>query len=156
ARYELLLNYAQENDIYCLLTAHHADDQAETILFRLFRGSGIKGLAGMKEANVWGDERLHARPLLNTPKADLIAVCQERHQDFVEDPSNTDPRFARTRLRELMPQLAQEGLDRDALLRLSRRAARADEALDDAVASLLHETRIKDDPFVSIYDAERI
>jgi tRNA(Ile)-lysidine synthase len=132
ARYELLFAHAREIGADYLLTAHQADDQAETILFRLLRGSGFSGLAGMAVATRRGP-LVHFRPLLDCPKEALIAFCEARGQPFFRDPSNENTRYARARLRRLAPVLAAEGLDRDALLRLGRRAARADHALDACV-----------------------
>jgi tRNA(Ile)-lysidine synthase len=128
ARYGLLLDYAYEIQADVLLTAHHADDQAETILFRLLRGSGLAGLAGM-EASIERAGLLHCRPLLAMPKSALIEICETRGQPFFTDPSNSNPAFARTRLRGLMDELAAIGLDRIALIRLGKRAARAEKAL---------------------------
>ncbi len=128
ARYDLLLRHARRLGADYLVTAHHADDQAETILFRLLRGSGLGGLAGMQALARLGDV-IHARPLLGYPKAALIDYCVGCGQPFLRDPSNENPAFARTRLRRLAPVLAREGLDRQNLLRLGRRARRADQAL---------------------------
>jgi tRNA(Ile)-lysidine synthase len=128
ARYGLLLQHAHRVGADYLLTAHHADDQAETILFRLLRGSGLGGLAGMQPLARLGD-LTHLRPLLGYPKAALVDYCMACVQPFLRDPSNENPAFARTRLRRLAPLLAQEGLDRQNLLRLARRARRADQAL---------------------------
>jgi tRNA(Ile)-lysidine synthase len=125
ARYELLFQHAAKIGASCVMTAHHADDQAETILFRLLRGSGISGLAGMQNVSERNGLIL-ARPLLDYAKADLIAFCNAKAHPFIEDPSNDDPRHARTRLRRL---LAREGLDRGGLLKLGKRAARAEAAL---------------------------
>src|SRR5438270_5725156 len=110
------------------MTAHHADDQAEMILFRLLRGSGIAGLAGMKrEGELHG--LVHARPLLEYTKIDLVALCEAKAHRFIEDPSNHDLRYARSKIRRLGALLASEGFDRSALLRLGNRAARAEAAL---------------------------
>jgi tRNA(Ile)-lysidine synthase len=128
ARYELLFGRAREIGADHVLTAHHADDQAETILFRLLRGSGVLGLAGMS-VEVRHGEIVHFRPLLTYPKEALVGLCEMRRHAFFRDPSNEDLSFARTRLRRLLRLLAQEGLDSAALLRLGRRAARADLAL---------------------------
>ena len=139
ARYDLLLAHARESGADLIATAHHADDQAETILFRLLRGSGIAGLAGMELVTLRDGMRL-ARPLLSWTKAELVDLCQSRGQAFIRDPSNDDPRFARTHLRALMSDLERDGLDRAALLRLGRRAGRmamlAERALTDLRASL--------------------
>jgi tRNA(Ile)-lysidine synthase len=135
ARYALLDAYAGEIGADYLLTAHHADDQAETILFRLLRGSGLSGLAGMPRAAQRGD-LTHLRPLLGVSKADLVAYCAAHAQPFIRDPSNDNPAFARTHLRKLAPLLAREGLDQKALLRLGIRAARTTAALDAKVDQL--------------------
>ncbi len=129
ARYRLLFDHAKALGADVVATGHHGDDQAETILFRLLRGSGIAGLSGMEPIAQRQGLRL-ARPLLGWGKADLVAYCAAQGQDVISDPSNHDPRFARTGLRALLPQLAGEGLDRAALLRLGRRAGRAAQALD--------------------------
>jgi tRNA(Ile)-lysidine synthase len=128
ARYQLLFEYAARIGADHVMTAHHADDQAETILFRLLRGSGVSGLAGMASASERSGLVL-ARPLLAHAKADLAAFCESRAHPFFDDPSNDDPVYARTRMRRLGRLLADEGLGRAALLKLGRRAARADAAL---------------------------
>jgi tRNA(Ile)-lysidine synthase len=128
ARYELLFEHAAKIGADHVMTAHHADDQAETVLFRLIRGSGVAGLSGMAASSRRGGLIL-ARPLLRYAKADLEACCKEKAHPFLSDPSNNDPGYARTRLRRLGGLLSREGLDRSALLKLSRRAARADAAL---------------------------
>jgi tRNA(Ile)-lysidine synthase len=130
ARYQLLAACAQEIGAEFLLTAHHADDQAETVLFRLVRGSGIGGLRGMESFAARQNVTL-ARPLLGLRKADLVAFCAACGADYARDPSNADPRFARTHLRRLADLLAAEGLGVDEIVRLSRRAAR----MEDAVAA---------------------
>jgi tRNA(Ile)-lysidine synthase len=128
ARYDLLFRHAREIGADHVLTAHHADDQAETILFRLLRGSGVAGLAGMPVAARHG-EIVHLRPLLAYPKKRLVELCEARGQAYFRDPSNEDLSFARTRLRRILRTLAEEGLDNESLLRLGRRAARAELAL---------------------------
>lgn len=128
ARYRLLAARAREIDADVLVTAHHADDQAETVIFRLLRGSGIAGLRGMESAARHGPLTL-ARPLLGVAKAELVAYCQACGEAYVCDPSNADPRFGRTRMRRLSGVLAAEGLGVDEIARLSRRAARMEEAV---------------------------
>jgi tRNA(Ile)-lysidine synthase len=128
ARYHLLAGHARAIGADVLVTAHHADDQAETVLFRLMRGSGVAGLRGMELLSK-RDGVAIARPLLGVAKADLIAFCNSRGVAFVEDPSNLDPAYARPRLRLLLTRLAEEGLNAPALARLARRAGEADEAL---------------------------
>ena len=135
ARYALLEAHAVAIGADTIVTGHHADDQAETVLMRLLRGSGLAGLAGMA-ATPRGPVTL-ARPLLAISKSALVALCQLENLDFVEDPSNADDAFRRTALRRLMPVLASEGLGERALNRLGARAARTEAALRwaDAQAS---------------------
>lgn len=132
ARYDLLADHARAIGAAALVTAHHAEDQAETVLFRLTRGSGVAGLAGMARVTQRHGLPLH-RPLLGRRKAELVAVCDAAGQPYLDDPSNRNPVFARARLRALAATLATQGLDAEALLRLSRRAARAEAALKRCV-----------------------
>ncbi len=122
-----------------VMTAHHADDQAETVLFRLLRGSGLAGLRGM-DLMTARDGMTIARPLSGFKKRDLIAFAKARGAPFIDDPSNVDPRFARTRLRALLARLDEEGLDAEALDRLARRARETEEALAHLTAEV--ETQV--------------
>ena len=141
ARYRLLGEHAREIGADTIVTAHHADDQAETVLMRLTRGSGPAGLAGMARLSPapWpGGEGLSlARPLLGMTKAELVAICRDEGLGFVEDPTNADEAYRRPQLRKLAAALAAEGLGRDELNRLAARAARAEEALAPAVAAMI-------------------
>lgn len=141
ARYRLLGDVALKAGKMPVLTAHTQDDQAETVLFRMMRGSGVAGLAGMRAGNLlpgYEDHNLPLlRPLLGVPKSRLIATLKAAKIPFAEDPSNRDPRFARPRLRELMPQLAAEGLTAARLARLARRVARVERTLHDVLNAAL-------------------
>jgi tRNA(Ile)-lysidine synthase len=129
ARYRLLIQSAREEGASHLVTAHTLDDQAETILMRLARGSGLTGLAGMKGERDRDGIR-HVRPLLGCPKENLLELCRIQNWRFVNDPSNADERFARVRWRRIMPALAAEGLTAEKLARLAGRVFQAEEALD--------------------------
>jgi tRNA(Ile)-lysidine synthase len=98
ARYRLIGDHLRARATPTLLTAHTLDDQAETLLMRLARGSGLDGLAGIAPAARLGSLLL-LRPLLDTPKARLRATLEARHIPWIEDPSNQSPAFERTRLR---------------------------------------------------------
>jgi tRNA(Ile)-lysidine synthase len=141
ARYRLLGRVAQKAGGAPVLTAHTQDDQAETVLFRMMRGSGVAGLAGMRAGNLmpgFEGTRLELfRPLLGVPKSRLIATLKAEKILYAEDPSNRDPRFARPRLRELMPQLAAEGLTAGRLARLASRVARVEWTLHDVLNAAL-------------------
>jgi tRNA(Ile)-lysidine synthase len=137
ARYELLAQIATRARFAHVLTAHTLDDQAETVLFRLARGSGLFGLTGMAHAAPLplngAREIFLVRPLLHLPKARLIATLKAERIAYAEDPSNRDPRFTRARLRTLMPALAREGLDARGLARLAARLRRAESTIQFAV-----------------------
>jgi tRNA(Ile)-lysidine synthase len=137
ARYELLGKIATRARFAHILTAHTLDDQAETVLFRLARGSGLFGLTGMAQAAPLPlngvREIFLVRPLLHLPKARLIATLEAERIAYAEDPSNRDPRFTRSRLRSLMPALAREGLDARGLARLAARLRRAESTIQVAV-----------------------
>ena len=129
ARYRLLAQAARQSGATHILTAHTRDDQAETLLMRLLRGSGIAGLSAMARQSerdgVW-----LARPFLDVPKAQLIATLAKARIAFADDPTNRDVAFTRPRLRALMPALAAEGGDARNLARLAARLARANAAVE--------------------------
>jgi tRNA(Ile)-lysidine synthase len=139
ARYRLLADAAKRARYAHIVTAHTLDDQAETLLFRMARGSGLVGLAGMARTALLPADGAAAlfvlRPLLPIPKARLLATLKAARIDYSDDPSNRDPRFTRPRLRTLMPALAQEGLDARGLARLAVRLRRADATVEFAVGA---------------------
>ena len=110
------------------MLAHHADDQAETLLMRLASGSGITGLTGMKETTR-RDEILILRPLLRLPAMRLRATVDALAIPYVDDPSNQNDAFQRVRLRKARAVLRAEGLTSDRLAIFAKRMARADDAL---------------------------
>lgn len=129
ARYRLLAVAAQLVGASHVVTAHTRDDQAETLLMRLLRGSGLTGLAAMARVTE-RDGLALARPLLDIPKSRLIATLNRAKIGFADDPTNRDAVFTRPRLRALLPLLAAEGGDARALARLAARLARADAAVE--------------------------
>lgn len=138
ARYRLLVAHAREIGADCIVTAHHADDQAETVLMRMARGSGIAGLAGMRPVAILDGLSL-VRPLLDIPKSGLVAFCHAQGLAFAEDASNINPRYARVRFRLLADTLAGQGLTARRLAQLAQRAARADDALAAMAQTLAKE-----------------
>jgi tRNA(Ile)-lysidine synthase len=136
ARYDLMAAYCHERDIPALVTAHHLDDQAETFLMRLKRGSGLDGLAAIPERGAWAGIAI-LRPLLDVLKAGLVATLDEAGIAFVSDPSNADPRFERARMRGSAEALEKLGLTPEALALSARRLRRARDALDHAAQNFL-------------------
>jgi tRNA(Ile)-lysidine synthase len=143
ARYRLLGDAAKKVGAQHIVTAHTQDDQAETVLFRMMRGSGLSGLRGMSPlASLPGGAKRPtrqsiARPLLLIPKARLFATLAAAKISFATDPSNRDPRFTRPRLRELMPALAAEGLTAERLALLAERVTRAEIVVQDVLNETL-------------------
>lgn len=129
ARYALLADAARKAGAGHVMTAHTRDDQAETVLMRMARGSGLSGLGAMAAQTDRGDIQI-VRPLLQLSKSQLIATLRKARLGYAVDPTNTDPHFTRPRLRALMPDLASEGMDSRNLARLAARLARADAALE--------------------------
>jgi tRNA(Ile)-lysidine synthase len=189
ARYRLLGEAARKVGAAHVLTAHTLDDQAETVLIRMSRGSGIAGLAGMQPfSGIPGRERssrarnpyseaprsmdsgpgpsgrpgmteteaaLHLiRPFLSLPKSRLVATLRAAKIPFATDPANRDPRFTRARLRALMPDLAEEGLDARRLALLARRLKRADAALEAATARARDELALPAHQDTIAFDAK--
>lgn len=143
ARYRLLAAAARRGGARHILTAHTLDDQAETILIRLMRGSGVSGLAAMaRESELFGATLV--RPLLEIPKARLVETLRAAQIGFASDPSNHDPRFTRARLRELMPALAREGLSSARLSLLARRIRRTDAAVEAIVEAAVRGLASRD------------
>jgi tRNA(Ile)-lysidine synthase len=138
ARYGLLLESCRRRQILDLALAHHRDDQAETFLLRLARGSGPDGLAAMAPAAERQGVRL-LRPLLPVPRARLAARLRALGQDWIEDPSNENQAFARVRLRRLLPGLADAGIAPQRLADAAAAQGRVRAALDDATAQILAE-----------------
>lgn len=166
SRYAALGAMCIAHRVPLLLTAHHQDDQAETVLLQLLRGSGVAGLSGMDDANhaagLLGDAALTmGRPLLQCTRSDLEAWVDDNAISFVEDESNTDVRYARNALRqEVMPILARHfpGFQQ----RLSRTAHHAQSAqkLLNALAaqdlSACLDGEALDVTKLAQFDAERI
>jgi tRNA(Ile)-lysidine synthase len=133
ARYRLMLRAARAEGASHLLLGHHRDDQAETFLMRLARGSGLFGLAAMRQVVSAGDVTI-VRPFLDLPRARLAATAAAAGLVPVEDPMNGDPRFLRARIRRLMPLLAANGLGAAEIAAAARRLAAAADAIDAAAS----------------------
>jgi len=138
ARHYFLQKAAGELGARFVVTAHTADDQAETILHRILRGTGIAGLAGISRSRRLGHATL-LRPLLLVRRSELREYLNDIGQPFREDPSNADRRFTRNRIRhELLPLMAREynSAVTDALLRLGCLAAEAQGVIENLVGEI--------------------
>jgi tRNA(Ile)-lysidine synthase len=128
ARYALLGAWARGQGLAALLTGHHADDQAETLMMRLLRGAGVKGLAGMRSvAKAPGAQMALLRPLLGWRRSELVQLCADAGIHPVEDPSNADEQFERVRIRQALA--AADWFDSRAVALSANNLAQADAAL---------------------------
>lgn len=130
ARYAALGRWAVANGLSAIVTAHHADDQAETLLMRLSRGAGVRGLAAMRASSQLPGEqpcRL-LRPLLAWRRSDLATIVAEAGIEPVLDPSNSDVRFERARFRATLSDY--QGFDALAVAASARHLAEADAAIE--------------------------
>ena len=115
-RYSLLANECKKNDINHLLIGHHLNDLFENFLIRLVRGSGLNGLISFDKNTKYKDKNLNIlRPLLDLEKKDLLYISKEVFNFFVDDPSNINTVYKRTRIRNLLQALEKEGLDKKKL-----------------------------------------
>lgn len=159
ARYGLLTEACIRDNVQDLLTAHHQDDQAETFLLRLARGSGVDGLAAMSAVRPLGGSVRLLRPLLDVPREKLRAVVARAGLNPIEDPSNDNLRFDRVKARRLMADLAAFGLTAERLAATTTNMARARRALEEATqhllfaSSALHDTGMIDTDAEALLDA---
>lgn len=129
-RYRLMSDFCAANGIEQLFLGHTRDDQAETVLMRFARGSGVDGLAGMTvRSRAWGMTLM--RPLLSVRRDDLRALLRGVGQQWIDDPSNDDPGYDRIKARNLLERLEPLGLSSENLSKLSERMRLAQEALQE-------------------------
>lgn len=140
-RYDSLADWCAHSAVRWLLTAHHADDQAETLLMRLARGAGVGGLAGVREFRPLTASVTLVRPLLGWRKAELVEIAEAAGLTPSDDPSNHDPRFDRTAARRL---LADSILDPIRIANSARHLADAEQALGWATKNALESRRTRD------------
>jgi tRNA(Ile)-lysidine synthase len=140
ARYRLLGAWAKKAGVKTVFVAHTQDDQAETLLLRLMRGSGVDGLAAMRPTAPWpvpGFAGLVlARPLLGFTRAELQAFLRAAGEKWIDDPMNEDARFARVRLRQAWPELERLGFSKARLARTAAHLAGARDTLERAAEAL--------------------
>ncbi|WP_415320573.1 tRNA lysidine(34) synthetase TilS [Candidatus Pelagibacter sp. Uisw_092] len=111
-RYTLLVRECKKNNIKYLLLGHHLNDLFENFLIRMIRGSGLNGLISFNKNTKYRDQNINIlRPLLNIEKKDLIYTSKKIFNFFVKDPSNINENYKRTRIRNLLQLLEEEGLD---------------------------------------------
>lgn len=141
ARYRLMGAWCRSVGVKALYVAHTLEDQAETFLLRLARGSGLDGLSAMQKIAPFplpgfGELKL-ARPLLDEPRAGLRSFLKKHGMRWSEDPMNEDPRFARVRIRQSWPELEALGLTPRRIADAAAHLSRVRAALEQATETLL-------------------
>lgn len=135
ARYQLMSAYFQTVPVRFVFVAHHLDDQAETFLIRLAKGSGLDGLSAMRKVQLYEQDGAYSltflRPLLCVEKQDLVDTCEEFDVPYVRDPSNEKAEYLRPRLRAAREVLEAEGLSNKRLAATARRLDSARCALEE-------------------------
>ncbi len=127
-RYKLLTEWAEKEEIDCVLLGHTLDDQEENLILRFFRGSGVDGLASI-EKKIFHNNILWFRPLLNYRKDVLQTFLKKIGKDWVEDPSNLDDKYERVKIRKLLHNLKEDGLIKKRFVQTADHMRRATEVL---------------------------
>jgi tRNA(Ile)-lysidine synthase len=147
ARYDFLQTAAERRGARFVVTAHTADDQAETVLHRVLRGTGLEGLAGMAKARPLTASVALVRPMLDLKRRDVLEYLVAIEQDYCEDATNQDTQWTRNRLRhELLPELRERhnaGVD-DALVRLAVQAEEAQKVIAELAARIAVDCVVAD------------
>ncbi len=130
-RYKLLSNFSLKNNATSLITAHNLEDQVETFLIRLSRGSGLRGLSAMRpKSKINGKIDLY-RPLLDTKKEFLIKISKKTFGNFIKDPSNKNLKYLRTKVRSLKKPLEKSGIEYEQIFKSINNLSESRDSLDD-------------------------
>ena len=142
-RYQILLNYCKTNNIKTILTAHNLEDQVETFLMRLSRGSGLKGLSAMRFlSKINGKVNLY-RPLLDIKKKSLINISKKTFGEYIKDPSNKNSKFLRSRVRNLKKPLEKSGIKYEQIFKSIQNLSFSKSTLDEYLSDIFKKLIIK-------------
>ena len=144
-RYDILIKYCKKNDVNILLTAHNLEDQVETFLIRLSRGSGLKGLSAMKPLSKIDNKISLYRPLLDTKKKYLIKISKNIFGTYFKDPSNNNTNYLRTKIRGLKKPIENSGIKYEQIFKsiqnLSSSKNTLEKYLDKIFKDLIKKTK---------------
>jgi len=149
-RYQLLLNFSKKNKIKFIMTGHHRDDQIETFLIRLSRGSGIQGLSSMSKVSNLSNTTKLFRPLLDEKKENLIFLAKYYFGKIFKDPSNTNQKYLRTKIRNLIKRFEKSGIKPDRIINSINNLASTRDTLNFYTERIEKNCVIKKDNTISI------
>ena len=138
-RYDILKRFCKKNNIKIILTAHNLEDQVETFLIRLSRGSGLKGLSSMKSLNKIDNQVSLFRPLLDTQKKFLIKISKTIFEKYFKDPSNKNEKYLRTRVRNLKKPLEKSGIKYEKIFKSIQNLSQSKKTLDGYLSNIFKE-----------------
>ena len=149
-RYKILANYCKKNKIQNLLTAHHLEDQVETFFIRLSRGSGLKGLSAMKPiSKINSNVRLY-RPLLDIKKKLLIKISKNVFGTYINDPSNRNTKYLRSKIRNLKKPLEKSGIKYEQIFKSIQNLSISKATLDNYLNKIFRNLIKKKNSEISI------
>ena len=140
ARYDIISNYCKKNNIKTILTAHNLEDQVETFLIRLSRGSGLKGLSSMKQLSKINSQVNLFRPLLEVKKIFLIQISKKIFGKYIKDPSNKDDKYLRTKVRNLKKPLEKSGIKYEQIFKSIQNLSLSKSTLQEYLNMTFNET----------------
>ena len=149
-RYKLLLSFCKKYKIKFIMTGHHRDDQIETFLIRLSRGSGIQGLSSMCKISSLSKTTKLFRPLLDEKKEDLISLAKHYFGKIFKDPSNTNQKYLRTKIRNLIKQFKKSGIKPDRIINSINNLASTRDTLNFYIQRIEKNCIIKKNNTISI------
>ena len=138
-RYNILTSFCKKNNIKVILTAHNLEDQVETFLIRLSRGSGLKGLSAMKPQTKINNQVSLFRPLLDTQKQFLIKISKIIFGKYFIDPSNKDQKYLRTKVRNLKKPLEKSGIKYEKIFKSIQNLSQSKKTLDAYLSKIIKE-----------------
>ena len=145
ARYQLLIDFCKKYENPVLMTAHHAQDQAETILMRFLKGSGPAGFQAIQAARHEDDVPI-IRPLLGIAPSDLREHLNEQRITWIEDPTNTDTLYERTRVRQLVQHIKDLGWDESGIITSAAKIYSLHQSLENLTSGYAEDFVINNSP----------
>jgi len=142
-RYKLLLNFCNKYKIKFIITGHHREDQIETFLIRLSRGSGIQGLSSMNKVTNLNNKTKLFRPLLDEKKQGLVVLAKYYFGKIFKDPSNTNQKYLRTKIRNLIKQFEKSGIKHESIINSINNLAATRDTLNTYILRVERSCTIK-------------